>query len=739
MAALLELGESGHFTVDETQEMAERAADVFYGAPGSVTRALAQTCEEINRWILERNLDEGTMGERQMGSICLAVLHKDWLFICQYGPSAALLISSEKYEEFGKFDGQGETLGQSKHILPRFYQSEVKNGDLLLLISRMPSTWSSYYLAGSAALEMEQVRRRLLNQITTDIEAIVIKVGEGKPRVVAGDWQAVIYPEVETRELPIDPQVKPVEEDTLPIIEEEPDMPLPPIYLNGPREPQDAGGDLDLSTDEPADGAVQDTVLVMPGQLEREEAVEEGYEASQRNIPGKFVLSLARTWMNARTVSSKIRLSAGRLRKKFFPSSRPLVESFPPAFLTIIALSLPLALVLLSVSAYSRIGQQEQYDAYMAQAQETSNLARVEEDPVQQHAYWAQTLDAVRSAEQYRVSQDSRMLYEQSQFLLDDMDLATRLDFRPALTQFFPEGVRITRVQASSTGIYLLDETSGSILRVSLNSKGAYEIDDEFKCVPGPYGLETVSDLIDFIILPANPDNYRVMAIDADAHLLYCRPGETPVSRTLTAPPNDWGRIASAVFDGDVLYVLDAEKDALWMYAGKDPNQPDTQSAAGIVFSESPVKFLDENIPDLGGALDMVVNQQDVYILHEDGHMTICRYSPDKDVRLTDCQNPSPYTDDRVGRVDKKPWVFPDASLTMLQGTRIPNASIYILDVQGGSLYQFSYQLNLERVLRPQYNRSVPLPETPPSGFGVSPEMELFLAYDNKLYVAPLK
>jgi len=244
---------------------------------------------------------------------------------------------------------------------------------------------------------------------------------------------------------------------------------------------------------------------------------------------------------------------------------------------------------------------------------------------------------------------------------------------------------------------------------------------------------------VDFVILPANQDNYRVMAVDAQGNLLYCRPGELAVSRKLSAPGNGWGRIIGVAYDNDTLYVLDADKDAVWKYAGKDPNKPDVETATGIVFSESPIKYLDEDVPDFGGAIDLVVNQEDLYVLHADSHITQCRYSADKVVRLTECQDPSPYTDNRVGRLDKKPWVFTDASFTMAQATRPANASIFLLDTTGQSIYQFSYQLNLERVLRAQDNKNYPVPDSAPSGFGITPESDLFLAFDNRLFIAPLQ
>jgi hypothetical protein len=44
----------------------------------------------------------------------------------------------------------------------------------------------------------------------------------------------------------------------------------------------------------------------------------------------------------------------------------------------------------------------------------------------------------------------------------------------------------------------------------------------------------------------------------------------------------------------------------------------------------------------------------------------------------------------------------------------------------------------LEKVWRPQTNRNYPLPDKAPTGFGISPDMEVFLAYDNQLFIAPL-
>lgn len=742
LAVLLSMSGNHRYSLEEIQELLKNASDVFFGAQGSVTRALQAACDQVNKLVLERNLDLGYEGVRAVGSINLAALHNNWLFVAQYGSTLTTLISTEQYDEFGVSEGQSETLGQSKRIQARFYQNGIKPGDLILMNGKAPSSWSSYYLAGSAALTMPQVKRRLLNQVTTDLVAIVIKCAEGNGLVIPRIWAEAA-------------EETPVQEETVLVS---------PIISDGDEANQISDEKLEediSSNEEPGDAGEKpepqfpgkqtppDEVIflgegdmpVVAGETEKPglSAGKTQTEDFSEKTPSPVMARLARAWMNAKTINAKLRQGIERTRKKIFPKYKPSQSTASPVFSVFMAIAIPLVLILVSVTVYTRTGKVEQYANYMEQAQNAAVLAREEKDPLKQHTYWAQALDMVKAAETYNVTQDSRMLYEQAQFLLDEMDLAARLDFRPALTQFFPEGVVINRIQASSSGVYLLDKTSGSVLRIFLNSKGFYEIDDEFKCVPGPYGLETLTNLVDFVILPANEDNYRIMALDAQGNMLYCRPGELAVSRKFSAPENGWGRIIGVAYENDTLYVLDADKDSVWMYAGKDPNKPNVVNATGIVFSESPIKYLDEDIPDFGGAIDLVVNQEDLYVLHADGHMTQCRYSPEKAVRLTECQEPSPYTDNRVGRPDKKPWIFPDVNFSMAQATRLPNASIYILDTTGQSIYQFSYQLNMERVLRAQYNKNYPVPTSAPSGFGITPELGLFLAFDNRLFIAPLK
>ena len=298
--------------------------------------------------------------------------------------------------------------------------------------------------------------------------------------------------------------------------------------------------------------------------------------------------------MKLKAWNANLRNRAQRLTGRFRsaqPTQPPLSPGSPPLLMLILAVAIPLVLTLAALTVYNNSGRSQEHQKLLDEAQQAANVARASEDVSEQRIYWAQALDLVTQAQEYGVTQESQALFDQSQTNLDDLDLAGRLDFRPALMQFFPDGVVVSHIEASSSGVYLLDQTSGSVLRISLNSKGFYELDNEFNCAPGPYGLTMVTHLVDFTVLPANADNYRVMALDESGNLLYCRPGELPVSRTLSAPADGWGRIIGAAFDDNVLYVLDADQDAIWMYEGQNPTDPD---ASGIIFSESPIQFLDE-------------------------------------------------------------------------------------------------------------------------------------------------
>lgn len=754
LAAFLQVNGDHQLRADEFENIITETTRMFFETQGSLTKAIQTAFDWANRLLYDRNSERGDAAAFVEGSLNFLVFHEGSFYIGQYGTATTIHISPEKYETFGSSITTNEGLGQVRRIQARFYRCDAGLNDLIILSADVPHTWSANTLSESTSFNTQTLRTRLLNQVSKPLEALVIRCVAGNGKVVRGSWKES-SDEVETSSTSSAYQrVNDIEYSADDIVSARDVHPEEAEYedQDGRLGHEEGGENTDeagmiLSEDgtfhEPADAddlsrrAQQEDIPIQIGTTEGSTNPQKSI--LKKNESNSLMLFLARLWMNAKMQIAKIRLGFSRFTSRFPKKQSPISPSGPSIFSILMILLLPAVLVLSAISVYIRTGKTEQFNSYFSQAQEVFELAEKSKDDQEKHDYWSQTLQLVLRAEEFNVTRESRLLYEQAQFLMDEMDLAARLDFRPALTTFFPDGVVITRIKSSYSGVYLLDATSGSILRVYLNSKGFYEIDDTFTCTPGTYGLETVTKLIDFVTLPANDENYKVMGIDAKGNLLYCRTNDRTDSRTLSAPEGGWGRISALGYDQDILYVMDAEKNAIWMYAGKNPSKPDVATAAGIVFADSPKKFFDNDIPDLKGAIDLAINQQELLILHADGHMSLCRYGTQKEVRLTECQDPASYTDNRIGRDNKKPWIFLDARFILMQDTKLPNLAIFILEADEPAVYQFSFQLNLERTLRIMPNKNYPVPDKSPSGFGITPDMEIFLAFDNRLYIAPMR
>jgi len=732
LALFLSFSGEHRYLNDEIDDLVKKASGLFFHAQGSVTRAIQLVLEDLNKSILERNLDRGYEGIQAEGSVNIAVLHKGCLFMGQVGDAQTYTIGSERFERFGEDGDTTEKIGRSKRIYPRLYQSEIKAGDLILMSPHTHASWKAYYLSGSTELTMTQIKRRLQNQMIQDFSVLVIKAREeGKGKVHTGSWEIEEEKTIKAEEEHISEgqtKLTPTELEQDIRQEAEPELNKPEVKTKKIEEEI-----LDLpEVDQMGSGDIQ----VTAGETEQMQAEPPEMVRGSGKQNSKLLIGLARLWMRGKTVRAKSQLTFGRLKRKLAPK-KPIIqtsESF--SWMTVAVLAIPLIIILSSITVYTRFGKEEQYKIFMDEAQAVVLLVEDEGDTIKQHDYWKDVLALATKAEDFQVTNDSRALFQKAQAIIDEMDLAARLDFRPALTQFFPEGASISQIKASSSGVYLLDSNSGNVLRIYLNTKGFYQLDEEFRCTPGPYGLAAVTKLVDFVILPANSKNFKIMALDGQGNLLYCQPGVPPISRTLTVPEGGWGQIIGTAYANDVLYVIDAGKSMVWFYEG---SSADSTEMSGIIFTESPTLFFDKDIPDLSGAVDAFVNQEDLYILHDDGHMTLCRYNPPEEVKLTECEDPAPFTDNRVGAENTKPWIFMGTHFVGMQQARVPNASLFLLDDVSSTLYQFSYHLNLERTLKPQTNRNYPMPTSAPSGFGITPDQEVFLAYGNQLFIAPMK
>jgi hypothetical protein len=715
---------------DDLREMAKKASGIFFHTQGSVTRAIQSVVDALNKDFYSLNSEMVSDGEQELGSVNICVLHNGWLFIGQVGDAVVYHIGDDIYEVFGEGKGNSEKLGISRRIQARYEQCAITAGDLLLMSPCAHGSWKSYYLANSHQISVDQLKRRLHNQMIQDFSVIVLKSSEGTGVIRDGVWDAtpsekeVIDAETEAvdarDEFPISSHQEKVQESKA----------LEPEKDKGPA----------IEVTDPSDASKKevfedDSISVFEGETEPENSVidyENENTTASSSHSGVFVRQLARLWMKGKTLRAKIQLSLARISRKILPTRLPLSDHLK-GWQSIVLIIFPVILIIGSVLLFSNYGKEEQYTTFMASALERSISADLTENDSEKKQLWSEVMQLVLDAEDYRVTNESRQLFLKAQSTVDAMDLSSRLAFRPAMTQPFPESAHITKIKDSNSGIYLLDAASGNVLRVSMNSKGFLELDDEFKCTPGIYGLVDMGKIVDFVVLPANNKGYKILAVDETGDLLYCQPGNVPYSQTLTIPEKGWGKITQILYSDGRLFVVDPTKNDILTYESDLIGD-----LKGIVFVDSPASFFNDDNPDIGGAIDVVYNQDDFYFLHEDGHMTVCQYGYGE-VGPTECEDPVPFTDNRTSSENKKPWIFVGTDFTKMDTSAFPNPSIVILDEISGSFFKFSMQLNLENTYKPQVNPDFPLPETKATGFGVLLDQQILLAFHNQLFTAALQ
>jgi len=704
----------------------EKLSGLFFKAAGSVTRAIQVVAEEINNYLLDRNIELADSNLQTTAILNISVLHKGYLFIGQGGNASTFVIKNEGVEMFQGGDDIQKMLGTTRRILVKYHQVQIEPGDVVVMSPKLPDNWKENLFADATQIDFAEVYQRLEDS-AGEVQALIIKCREGKGNVIKYDpfstADQISGGEQSTEDL--DPTFG--TESNQEVDSEE------RLILKPELEHFAAGSDDSVPADASISIDSQEEISIKPGITEEKPKNFDDHPiAKKEKRQSRLLFSLAAAWQKMRIWRDK---STQKAAQDIDIKQQATIQNkkISPTIMYGLTIALPAVLITISLLIYINSGRREQLAKYLEQAKENVAFAAETEDIAEQRDYWQQANFLANAALQYGNSDEAEALVKQTQFYLDELDLTARLDFRPALTDFFPEGSEITKIRSTNSSVYLLEKNSGTIQRLFLNTKGFYETDQEFNCGPGEYALLNMDAIRDFLVLPVNSRDYEILGIDEKGTLLYCKPGGDSIATSLIPPTEEWGKIAGIALDEYRLFVLDAEKDAIWLYTGRDF---EVSEMAGVVFDKQPDEYLASGTIDLGGTLDIGASQDDVYILHQDSHMTICQYNPYRE-NPTECQDPVLYSDNRVG-LEKNPLVYMDSRFIGMQDLRYPNGSIYILDSVSSTIMRFSFQLNLERTYKPQPNRTYPLPDIYPTGFGITTEQKIFLAFQNQLFISEL-
>jgi hypothetical protein len=374
--------------------------------------------------------------------------------------------------------------------------------------------------------------------------------------------------------------------------------------------------------------------------------------------------------------------------------------------------------------------QQHRYSLQVAQQKAAETIAQA--DPLLQRQGWNEVLGLLAEADVYGSSDVSIQLRAQAYTEIDRLDNVTRLELVPFSSNNELKDAQISRIVSSDTDAYVLDVTANRVRRLVLvNQATRYSMDAQFQCL-GARG-SGMGGLVDMVIFP-NYDRYKsaLLAVDSSGGLMVCISGRNASYESLLAPENGFGNISALTYDQGVLYVLDtqADKNMLWRYTRNDEEQ----------IWQTPEAFFGGEIPRLQDVIDISVYDNQLYMLFQDGTVTQCIYDVYTGLSA-ECKKTISYNDMRTGQ-NNLPFGFAGVRLSQVQTVLPPDASVFLLDVQGPGLYHFGLGLEtLNRVLRPRLNAEYPLPENALTAFAVSqgtPRM-VILAFVNQIYYGSIQ
>ncbi|HLA07222.1 MAG TPA: hypothetical protein VJ022_07255, partial [Anaerolineales bacterium] len=446
---------------------------------------------------------------------------------------------------------------------------------------------------------------------------------------------------------------------------------------------------------------------------------------------------MAKVMVGGIQTGRRVNEGLGSLLKRFVPRLLPGAENpeaesrqqqmfiLPTYVMVFMAIIIPVLVVTVASIVYLRFGQSVQYDELYSQALNARARAVSESDPARQRDAWQSVLNFIDKAEDYRETDESKLLRSEAQTNIDSLMGVVRLEFVPAFTNGLGNSTQISRMAASESDLYMLDAERGTILHATFTGR-SLELDSTFDCQPGTHAGYQVGTLVDLVALPkVNAAGASVLGIDATGNLLYCSPGQVPQALPLPSLPNtNWTRITSFVLDGGNLYVLDATSRSVWVFVGKDGT-----------FVDTPYFYFGNQIPNtIDSAIDLAVSADDLYLLHADGHVSTCTFSRIAETP-TRCIDPVIFQD--VFPAHQGINVFAQAHFTQMSLTNPPNSVALLLDSENQSVFRFSPRtLELQNQVTGFAGKGNPFRSGPVGAMTVSPNYVLYLAIGDQVYFA---
>jgi hypothetical protein len=755
----LMLSGNAAFSASEVKHLMDNAAKLFYQTTGPLTSAMRKAVESINATLLERNLSTTGRGEYVLGQLVLAVIRDKQCTILLSGPTHAVWVSEGQSRHMHDPALSGKGLGSSQTFNSYFSQVELHPYDLLVLCGKFPKDWEADLLNERPPTSLDASYRKL-TFTKGDLHAVLIQAqgGHGTITILRPETSAVRHPAGQPNIVtPIPGSVAPPassgmeegEYEPSPVSEEldtladfSAHMVQPSAYAIPPQTESRTPSREEMQTSDtrgfpssiPRAKSVEQ--LTTPGietEMEAEEISKSSPHVRRRrfrtNAHAQATRQMAKAMVGGIQTGRHLNERIGAFMQKFVPrllpnaaSNKPL--AVPTYAMVFIAIVIPVLVVTVASVVYLQFGQSIQYDELYGQALNARAQAISETDPIRQRDQWQNVLDYLERADEYRQTDELKLLRADAQKNLDSLMGILRLEFVPAFANGVGGSTQISRMAASESDLYMLDAEDGGILHASFTGR-SLELDRSFNCQPGSYSGYQVGALVDILALPkVNTLNATVLGVDASGNLLYCAPGQVPQAIPLPELPNtNWGYITAFALDRGDLYVLDAVSRAVWVFVGKDS-----------AFIDTPYFYFGNQIPNIENAIDFSVSGDDLYLLHADGHLTTCTFSRLAEAP-TRCVDPAVFLNTFPAHQDLD--IFARAHFTQVSLTSPPNPVILLLDSENQSVFRLSPRsLELQNQVSGYAGDGNPFDTGPIGAMAVSPSYVLYLAIGDQVYFA---
>ncbi len=214
---ILNLAGGAAIPAETQQGWLNSLAQDYFRTSGSVTAALRSLIETLNLTLMGKNLK--SEGIAVTGSIHLAVVHRRSLTLAQSGPSHAFVLNAQGLQHFADSGQTDRGMGVSRTPTVRYFQAEVDNGAFLFTTDAPPPSWTEMHLVTETFPGLEQMRRRLLNQASSNFEMTLTQLtpGQGRINLIRAGVRPAVTPQDEQ---PVEPELPEEEHTDTPVLEE---------------------------------------------------------------------------------------------------------------------------------------------------------------------------------------------------------------------------------------------------------------------------------------------------------------------------------------------------------------------------------------------------------------------------------------------------------------------------------------------------------------------------------------